>query len=194
MKIGITGGIGSGKSFLCKLLEKKGFEIYDCDCAAKRLMRESATLREQLTQLIGPDTYIQTSTSQGTSWQLNKAAVAKYLLASEANASAVDAIVHPAVFRDFEKSGLSWMESAIMFESGINRLVDKVIAVTAPEDIRVQRIVRRDGITPEKAREWIARQWSQDKVRQLADYEIVNDGQHPLEPQLDKVMRHIRMD
>ena len=178
MKTGITGGIGSGKSYVARRLnERYGIEVYDCDSAAKRLMRTSPTLRRKLTQLIGPDTY-----AEG---QLNKAAVARFLLASEENKQALNAIVHPAVFRDFEQSGLLWMESAIIFESGINRLVDRVIVVTAPEEIRLQRVMERDGISREKALEWMQRQWPQDKVRSLSDYEIVNDGLADIDQQIE---------
>ena len=124
MRIGIAGGIGSGKSYVCALIRQRGFEVYDCDSAAKRLIRTDPDIRRQLTALIGSDTY----TAEG---QLNKAVVARFLLASDANAAAIDAIVHPAVFRDFEASGLQWLESAIMYESGISRLMDRVIVVTS---------------------------------------------------------------
>ena len=184
MKIGITGGIGSGKSYLCRLLASRGITVYDCDAAAKRLMRTSSTLKEQLIHLIGPQAYDE----QGLP---NKSAIAQFLLASEDNAHAIDAIVHPAVFQDFEESGLQWMESAIMYESGINRLVDKVIVVTAPEEVRIERIMQRDGISREKALEWIARQWPQEKVRQYADYEIVNDGEADLEQQIDVIVHSL---
>ncbi|MBP3789212.1 MAG: dephospho-CoA kinase [Prevotella sp.] len=189
MKTGITGGIGSGKSYVCKLLAERGITVYDCDSAAKRLMRTSADIRQQLTSLIGPDAYLPVghSTGQGE-WQLNKAAVAQFLLASEANAHAIDAVVHPAVFRDFEESGLQWMESAILFESGINRLVDRVIAVTAPEEIRIQRIMQRDGISREKAKEWMGRQWPQEEVRRRADFEIINDGTTDLNQQINLIL------
>ena len=186
MKTGITGGIGSGKSYVCRLLAERGITVYDCDSAAKRLMRTSHELRQQLTSLIGPDTYLPTNhtTGQGE-WQLNKAAVAQFLLASEANAQAVDAIVHPAVFHDFEESGLQWMESAILFESGINRLVDRVVVVTAPEEVRIHRIMQRDGISREKAKEWMSRQWPQEEVRRRADFEIINDSVADLNQQID---------
>ena len=75
-----------------------------------------------------------------------------------------------------------------MYESGADRYVDRVIVVTAPEEIRIQRIMQRDGITREKALEWIHRQWPQDKVRQLADYEIINDGTADLDTQLDTIL------
>lgn len=177
MIVGITGGIGSGKSYVCKLLAERGISVYDCDSAAKRLMHCSEEIRHRLTALIGPDTYIDN--------KLNKAAVAQFLLASEANAKAIDAIVHPAVAEDFNQSGATWMECAIMFESGFDRLVDKIIVVTAPEEIRIERVVKRDGITSEKAKEWISRQWPQEEVRKRAHYEIINDGQQDVGQQID---------
>lgn len=180
MKIAITGGIGSGKSYVCRMLEQRGIRIYDCDSAAKRLMRTSPTLLQQLTELIGPDTY----DSEG---HLNKAEVARFLLLSEQNAQAIDAIVHPAVAQDFLQSGYQWMECAILFESGFDNLVDKVIVVTAPEEIRIERVMNRDGITREKALEWMHHQWSQEQVVEKSHYEIINDG-HPLEPQIEKIL------
>lgn len=183
MKIGITGGIGSGKSFVCKRLKKQGIEVYDCDAAAKRLIRTSPIIYKELTELIGPDTYI--------NGKLNKAAVAQFLLQSEENTKAIDAIVHPAVFHDFENSGMQWMESAILYESGIYRLVDKVIVVTAPEELRIQRVMNRDHITREKVLQWMQRQWSQEEVKSHADYEIVNDGKADIDQQIEDFLhRH----
>ena len=188
MRIGITGGIGSGKSYVCQRLIARGYEVYDCDNAAKRLMRTSPEIRQQLTALIGPDTYLKESGE----FVLNKAAVAKFLLGSESNAQAVDVIVHPAVFRDFEASGMKWMESAILFESGACRLVDKTIVVTAPEEVRIQRVMARDNISREKVLEWMARQLPQEEVRSRADFEIVNDGEADIEKQLNKILRTMK--
>ena len=176
MKIGIAGGIGSGKSYVAARLAARGITVYDCDTAAKRLMRTSPELRRQLTELIG---------------SLDKAAISRFLLASEENQQAINAIVHPAVFADFIESGLDWLESAIMFESGADRYVDRVIVVTAPEEVRISRIMRRDGITREQALQWMARQWPQEKVRQLANYEIVNNGQQDIEQQIDDIIRSL---
>ena len=173
MKTGITGGIGSGKSYVCKLLAQRGIEVYDCDAAAKRLIRTSPHLRQQLKALIG---------------SLDKAAISRFLLANEENQQAVNAIVHPAVFHDFEESGMLWMESAILFESGADKLVDRVVVVTAPEEVRIQRVMQRDGITREKALQWIARQWPQEQVIARADFEIVNDGQADLNSQIEKLL------
>ena len=173
MKVGITGGIGSGKSYVCQLLRTRGIEVYDCDQAAKRIIRTSEKVRQQLLQLIG---------------SLEKADIARFLLESEANAKKIDAIVHPAVFRDFEESGYQWMESAILYESGANKLVDSVIVVTAPEEVRIQRVMQRDSITREKALQWMQRQWPQSELLRRADYEIINDGHTDLNEQLNKIL------
>lgn len=185
MKIGITGGIGSGKSYVCRRLTAQyGIVVYDCDAAAKRLIRTSPVIRRELTKLIGADTYVD--------GQLNKAAVAQFLLQSEDNAKAIDTIVHPAVFRDFQESGMTWMESAIMYESGIYRLVDKVIVVTAPLEIRIDRVMRRDHITREKVLQWMQRQLSQEEVISRADYEIINDGITNIDEQLEYIIKKKR--
>jgi dephospho-CoA kinase len=168
---------------VARLLKRRGIDVYDCDAAAKRLMRHDPELRRQLTALIGPDCYL--ASESGHQPTLNKAAVAQFLLTSEENAHAIDTIVHPAVFRDFEESGQLWLESAILYESGANRLVDRVIVVTAPEEVRVQRIMARDGLSRERAIEWLGRQWPQDEVRRRADFEIVNDGIADLDSQID---------
>jgi len=184
MKIAITGGIGSGKSYICQLLSNKGINIYDCDRAAKRLMRNSPTIRQKLCNLIGPNTY-------DTKGKLNKAEVARFLLASEENRLAVDAIVHPAVAEDFKQSGIQWMECAILYESGFDHLVDCVIAVTAPTELRIQRIMQRDQITREAAIAWIDKQWPQSELQKRAKYEIINDGRE-LEPQIEYIINHIK--
>ena len=102
MKIGITGGIGSGKSYVCNLLREQGIEVFDCDSAAKQLMRTSTDIREKMTDLIGPGTY----DAEGN---LNKAMVSHFLLSSQRNVKAVNEIVHPAVFEAFRNSGLDYM-------------------------------------------------------------------------------------
>ena len=183
--IAITGGIGSGKSYVCQLLEKHGIKVYDCDAAAKRLMRTSATLRQQLRQLVGPPVY--------RGCILQKRVLAEFLLASEANKQAVNEIVHPAVARDFIESDYQWLESAILFDSGFHRRVpfSFVVCVSAPEDVRVQRIMARDGISEAKAQEWIHRQMPQEQVEGLSNFVIHNDGVVPLEPQVDHLIHQL---
>ncbi|MCR5817939.1 MAG: dephospho-CoA kinase [Prevotella sp.] len=181
MKVGITGGIGSGKSYVCKLLKERGINVYDCDAAAKRLMRTSEKLKTELESLIGKEAY----TDDGN---LNKAVIAQFLLRSEENAKAIDNIVHPAVAEDFLLSGYDWMECAILFESGFNQLVDKTIVVTAPTDVRIERVMNRDNICEAKAREWIGRQWQQSEIVKRADFEITNDGVQSLDEQIDTLL------
>ena len=183
--IAITGGIGSGKSYVCQLLEKHGIKVYDCDAAAKRLMRTSATLRQQLRQLVGPQVY--------RGCILQKRVLAEFLLASEANKQAVNEIVHPAVALDFIESDYQWLESAILFDSGFHRRVpfSFVVCVSAPEAVRVQRIMARDGISEAKALEWIHRQMPQEQVEAQSDFVIVNDGVVQLEPQVDHLIHQL---
>lgn len=185
MKIGIAGGIGSGKSYVCQRIRQQGFEVYDCDSAAKRLIRTSPEIRQQLTALIGPEVYTDVEGEP----VLNKAVVAKFLLTSESNAQAIDRIVHPAVFKDFVESGLQWMESALMFESGIYKLVDKVVAVVAPKEIRIRRVMERDHISREKVLEWMNRQMDQEEIIQKSDYVIFNDGEKDIDQQLKNIIR-----
>jgi len=185
MKIGITGGIGSGKSYVCRRLETRGISVYDCDSAAKRLILTSPEIRKGLTALIGPEVYL----SDG---KLNKKAVTQFLLSSEDNAKAIDAIVHPAVFRDFEQSGLQWMESAILFESGAYKLVDRSVVVSCPDEIRIERVMQRDGISREKVLEWMNRQLPQEELRRRADFEIINDGIADIDKQLNKILRNMQ--
>lgn len=180
VKVAVTGGIGCGKSYVCKLLGERDIRVYDCDRAAKRIMASSVKIQDELRKIVGDSVY-----SDGV---LNKAVLAAFLLKSEDNTTAVNKIVHPAVADDFVKSGDKWMECAILFSSGFDKLVDKVICVTAPLEVRVERIIQRDGITREKALEWIDKQQPQEQMVSLSDYEIINDGEADLEEQIDSVL------
>lgn len=184
MKTAVTGGIGSGKSYVCKALAARGIDVYDCDRAAKRLMRTSETIRRRLTELIGDEAY----KADGT---LDKAVVAAFLLMSDDNNRRLNAIVHPAVAADFMTSGMQWMECAILFESGFDRLVDCKICVTAPTDVRIDRIMRRDGITRDKALEWINRQMAQDDVAGRCDFIVNNDGTADIEAQITRIIKTV---
>lgn len=186
MLTAITGGIGSGKSYVCRILESRGVSVYDCDAAAKRLMRTSEKLQQELRQLVGQDVY----TSDG---QLQKRVLADFLLTSEANKQALNDVIHPAVAEDFLSSGMTWLESAILFESGFDRRVsfDRVVCVSAPRDVRIQRIMRRDNITAEKAAEWIDTQMDQEEVERRSHFVIVNDGKSDIEQQIDNMLSQI---
>lgn len=186
MLTAITGGIGSGKSYVCRILESRGISVYDCDAAAKRLMRTSEKLQQELRQLVGQDVY----TSDG---QLQKRILADFLLASEANKLALNDVIHPAVAEDFLSSGMTWLESAILFESGFDRRIrfDRIVCVSAPRDVRIQRIMRRDNITAEKAAEWIDTQMAQEDVERRSHFVIVNDGKSDIEQQIDNMLSPI---
>ena len=193
MKIAITGGIGAGKSYVCQCLKEQGIEVFDCDASAKRLMRTSPTLQQALKELVGEEVYeapslkgdkefkefkeTRSSRRQGEV-KLNKPLLAKFLLESEEHQQAVNNLIHPAVAEDFLQSGKDWLESAILFDSGFDQriYIDKVVCVTAPLEVRIQRIMQRDGISREKALEWIHRQLPQEEVLHRSDFEIVNDG------------------
>lgn len=184
-RIAITGGIGSGKSYVCRMLAEHGIEIYDCDAAAKRLMRTSSELRARLTGLVGSNLY--------DGERLNKPVMAQFLLSSDENQRAVNAIVHPAVGEDFLRSGMKWMECAILFESGFDKLVDYKICVVAPLEIRLQRVMQRDGLTRQKAMEWICKQMPQEEVSSKCDFVIVNDGVADLQQQIENLNNIIKI-
>lgn len=133
MHIAITGGIGTGKSYVCNMLRQMGVSVYDCDAAAKQLMRTSPQLRQQLISLIGRDVY-------DNNGDVQKRVVAQYLLASEANKQALNNVVHPAVAADYLHSGCEWLESAILFESNFDKRLhfDFVVCVSAPRQVRIQ--------------------------------------------------------
>ena len=185
-RVAITGGIGSGKSYVCRRLERLGIRVYDCDTAAKRLMRDSDELREALRQLVGDEVYVGNV--------LQKPVMARFLLKSEANKQAVNDVVHPAVARDFEESGYTWLESAILFDSGFDMRTrfDYIICVTAPLEVCIRRVMKRDGISRQQALEWIQRQLPQDEVRARSDFEIVNDGKANIEKQIETIIKQIK--
>lgn len=183
VKVAVTGGIGSGKSYVCRLIGRRGIHVYDCDSAAKRIMASSDEIKAALCRVVGDDVL-----SEG---RIDKVVLASYLLKSEKNAQQINRIVHPAVAEDFISSGYSWMECAILFSSGFDKLVDKVVCVTAPLEVRVDRIVRRDNISRDNALEWIGRQMPQEEVKTLSDYEIVNDGVLDVDIQIDKILASI---
>ncbi len=175
MKIGVTGGIGSGKSYVCRLLAQRWqLPVYDCDSAAKMLMVSSPHIRQQLQELVGDDVY-------DASGQLNKGVMSRYLFTDAAHVKAVNAIVHPAVKDDFEQwasrqTGDVVMESAILVEAGFAKAVDRLVVVEAPLALRIQRAMARDGATEEQVRARVRHQLTAEQLRAYADIVIVNDG------------------
>ena len=185
-KIAITGGIGVGKSYVCSLLKIRGIHVYDCDAAAKRLIAQNKSLQAKLNILLGKDVFV--------NGIFNKQALAQFLLESDANRIAVNDIIHPAVAQDFMCSGYNWLESAILFDSGFNKKIsfDKVICVTAPNEVRISRIMQRDNISRDRALEWINKQLPQNEILSMSDFEIINDGVVNLEEQIDRILLIIK--
>ena len=186
MLTAITGGIGSGKTFVSRLLRQRGIEIFDCDASAKRLMRSDQQLQRQLTAVVGEEVF--------PGGVLDKALLWRFIVASDSNAQLIDDVVHPAVALDFLASGCQWLESAILFESGFVARIpfDYVVCVTAPFEVRLARVMERDGISREKALEWIRRQMPQDEKARRADFVIVNDGSADLDEQIEKMLQQIK--
>lgn len=191
LKIGITGGIGSGKSFVCDLLAQSGIPVYSCDEEAKRLMNVHPGIRKALIGLLGEDVY----TAEG---QLDKALLATWLFASSAHAEQVNAIVHPVVKSDF----LQWahnqdapvvvMESAILFEAGMERLVDRVLLVDAPRGLRLQRAMSRDGATREQIEARMRRQMPDEERRSRAQDILCNDGREDIRQSVARLLARWR--
>lgn len=189
MKIGITGGIGSGKTFVCKRLQEKGFPIYLCDDNAKRLMKEDEGIRQQLKALIGDDAY----TREG----LNKAVIAQYLFRNKENAGRINGIVHPAVMRDMEEwygrleGRMCFIESAILFEAGLEKMMDKTVLVYADEETRLRRAMERDGTTEEKVKERMAQQLPVRELVKKVDYVLRNNGEEDMEVEIENMIEAI---
>lgn len=194
IKIGLTGGIGSGKTFVCRMLQDMGFSVYDCDREAKRIMTTDESVIRALKELVGAEVY----TPDG---QVDKKVMSAYLFASAEHAAAVSAIVHPAVGRDFEhyatgcKTGKGVvMESAILIESGLAPLVDKVVCVRAPLDVRLQRVQRRDGLDEAAIRKRIARQMAdEERLAYPFDYLLQNDNGSDLAAQLQSMLAEFKL-
>ena len=191
MKVGITGGIGSGKSTVCRLFAQKGIAVYDSDAAAKRLMQEDGALRRQLAGRFGEGTF-----RDGV---LDRAYLAGIVFADPQALADLNALVHPVVMRDFDawaarqEGSYVILESAILFEAGLDGCVDKTVAVLAPRELRIERTCRRDGCGADQVVRRIAAQLDDDALSARADYVVVNIFEEDLEPavvKLDRIFSH----
>lgn len=183
IKIGITGGIGSGKSIVSTLLEAMGVPVYVSDIESKRLTNADPVIRRELCALLGEAVY-----SEGT---LNKPLLASYLFGHPDHARAVNGIIHPRVKADFrcwasarKHLPIIGMESAILIESGFAGEVDVVVMVYAPLEIRLARAMKRDNTSRELVMKRICSQMSEEEKRKQARFIIVNDDETPLIPQV----------
>jgi dephospho-CoA kinase len=191
ISIAITGGIGSGKTFVSNLLKERGIPIYNSDDEAKRLMVSDEGIRRDLMALLGEDVY------QGDA--LNKSLLASYLFADAGNAARINAIVHPRVRADFSRwlaehqdVEVAGMECAILYEAGFENTVDKVVMVYAPESLRIERAMKRDNATESQIRARIAAQMDDEEKSRRSDYVIYTDGRFSVEEQLSDLIKHLK--
>ena len=191
ISIAITGGIGSGKTFVSNLLKERGIPIYNSDDEAKRLMVSDEGIRRDLMALLGEDVY------QGDA--LNKSLLASYLFADAGNAARINAIVHPRVRADFSRwlserqdVEVAGLECAILYEAGFENTVDKVVMVYAPESLRIERAMKRDNATESQIRARIAAQMDDEEKSRRSDYVIYTDGRFSVEEQLSDLIKHLK--
>jgi dephospho-CoA kinase len=187
LRIGITGGIGSGKSIASRLFQVLGVPIYDADSRARGLMEHDAELRQQLIAAFGPDTY-------DAAGRLNRPALAATVFRNPELLAQLNALVHPHVGTDFERWALAQQqaghayvlkEAALLFEAGSYKQLDRIITVFAPQPVREARVRRRD---PHRSavdvQAIMAKQLSEETKMQRADYVLTNDDAQPLLPQV----------
>lgn len=175
MIIGITGGIGSGKSMVCKELRAMGYPVYDTDKEAKNLILHQEDVHQQIEQLFGKEVFAHGAYQ--TAW------VAQQVFANPSLLAQLNAIVHPAVREDIcrwaeEQTEAEWlfMECAILYEAGMDALCDQVVCVSAPEEVRIERVIARDKSDINKVRARMRAQKTEE-YEQRADIVLNNNGQ-----------------
>jgi dephospho-CoA kinase len=185
LKIGLTGGIGSGKSTVSQIFEVLGIPVFDADREAKRLMEENEDLRKRIQQELGTETY--------TNNKLNRRVLADLVFTDAYKLDKLNAIVHPAVISFAEEwmkkqsSAFVVKEAALLFEAGSAGDLDYVIGVYAPQHLRIHRVIKRDGMTPEQVMDRMSRQINEEMKMRLCDFVLNNDEQQLLITQVLKL-------
>ena len=183
----ITGGIGSGKSVVSRIVEVMGFPTYDCDSVAKSMMNENVAMRENLIRLLGPDTY-------GADGMLNRQYVGERIFSNQQLRQSINSIVHPAVREDLRqrvitsKSPVFFAETALLGESGLQSMAHVVWVVDAPVDVRVERVMKRSGLSAHQVLDRIASQYKGDYP---GAKHIINDGQTSLLHQVTHLLEQV---
>lgn len=189
-RIGLTGGVGSGKSVVAEILRIMGFSVYNSDAEAKRLMFNSLILRQQLISSFGDSTY----TDEG----LNRAYLADLVFQDPQKLRRLNEIVHPVVRADFlawcehQSADLIFVESAILFESGLANHLHRVVCVDAPEIDRLARVRRRDGLSNTQITQRMAAQMQRSELLKNSDYVLCNDESTLLLPQIEEIIAALR--
>lgn len=192
IRVGITGGIGSGKSTACSMFAERGVQVYDSDAAARRLMNGDEELKRRLKELFGDAAYV--------GGVLDRSYIASQVFGDEERLRQLNAAVHPSVRADFRRwcgehadEDYVLLESAILFESGFDSEVDRTLAVVAPRELRIERVCLRSGLAREEVEQRMAVQMSDDELRERADYTVANITLDYLRSdvvQLDKIFRY----
>lgn len=191
-RIGITGGIGSGKSTVCRVLEIMGYPVYYSDDEAKKLMHEDQQLIGSIKQAFGEAAYENN--------ELNRPFIASIVFRQPQKKDTLNALVHPKVRAHFanwaesQQSELVFQESALLFETGGYKLLDKTVLVTAPEAIRIQRVQDRDHSSEEAIKARISNQLKDEEKIPLADFVITNDNKKLVLPQVLAMLTQITID
>ncbi|MFH2094480.1 MAG: dephospho-CoA kinase [Bacteroidota bacterium] len=178
--IGLTGGIGSGKSLICRIFEILRVPVFHADDAGRDILSQSPVVREKICKYFGKEIY-------GNGTEPDRKKLASFVFACPEKLKILNDIVHPEVIKLFKKwSGeinqcpYVILEAAILFESGTDSLCDLKVVVAAPENIRIERVMKRDNVRNEEVKARIRKQWPQEKLQKLADYTIINDDKELL--------------
>lgn len=192
LKIGITGGIGSGKTIVCEIFKLLAVPVFQADFVAGKLINSDAVIRSELISRYGNDIY-------QTDRKVNREKLAGIIFNDDAELEKVNKIIHPVVRNEF----MNWVknqeaeyvihEAAILFESGFYKMMDAAILVTAPEEMRIERVMKRNGITRENVLSRIAKQWPDSEKRKFATFELINDNKSLLIPQIIEIDNKIKI-
>lgn len=191
LKIGLTGGIGSGKSTVASIFSSFGIPVYIADDEAKRLMNSDIGLKSKITKLFGTKAYVNN--------QLDNSHIAKIVFKNPEKLKLLTDLVHPSVGKDFnnwcttQTTDFVIEEAAVLIESGAYKKMDKIIVVTTPEEIRIERVMKRDCVTMEKVKQRIANQMDEKQRLGYADFVINNDGSHLLIPQVMSIITQLKI-
>ena len=190
-RIGITGGIGAGKSLVAEIIKAMGYPVYNSDERAKELTESNPKIKEGLIYLFGEEIY-QNDT-------LNKFALAQAIFSDDSLREKVNALIHPIVREDFnlwalaQNNSLVFNESAILFETGSFKNFDAIILVYAPKELRIKRIMKRDNCSENEVLKRMNSQFSDEEKYQLTEFRVLNDGQTPLLVQVEKIILNLSL-
>ena len=190
IKLGVTGGIGSGKSVVCEVLRLHDIPVYDADLEAKNLNDTSPVIREKLIEAFGAELY--------KNDKLDRKKLAQLIFNDEKNLRQVNSIIHPELAKHFEKwtdgrmeHSIVAIDAAVLFEAGFQQFVDKTITVFSPVETRIERVVKRDNLTKEQILSRINSQMSDEEKIRLSDFVIINDNKHSILEQVSTILKTI---